>query len=130
MKRILNKISNEGLILEVENGELQIFSTKEEVDQQLVSEIKSHKKELVAYLVKHKKSTPQNEKYREIPQCPPQESYPLSNAQLRLWVASQFEGGSVAYNIPNSIIWDGAIDITAFEKAINSVIKRHETYCL
>lgn len=54
------------------------------------------------------------------------DSYDVSDAQRRLWVLSQFEGGSVAYNMPSTIILNGNFDIEKFEKAIYAVINRHE----
>ena len=126
MKDILNKISEGGLVLDVKDGELQIFSTKEKINDDLVFEIKSKKKELIAYLLKHKKSSIQNKKYEEIPRFDKKDSYPVSNSQLRLWLASQTEEGSIAYNMPNSVTLDGTHDVACFQKAIHSVIERHE----
>ncbi|WP_438711360.1 non-ribosomal peptide synthetase [Aquimarina muelleri] len=126
MKEILNKILAGGLIVNVKDGELQIFSTKDKVSEDLISEIKSKKNELVSYLLKHKESSLQNKKYQKIPKCDEKDSYPVSNSQLRLWLASQTEESSIAYNMPNSIILDGTYDIEYFQKAIHSVIERHE----
>jgi len=55
-----------------------------------------------------------------------QDSYPISNAQKRLWILSQVEKGSIAYNIPFSTVLQGAYNITRFAKAIDTVIERHE----
>ncbi len=126
MKELLNRISDEGLILEVKEGKLQIFATKDEVDDQLIVEIKTRKEELLSYLIQHEKSSLQHIKYQEIPICPPDTSYPVSNAQLRLWLACQTEEGSIAHNMPSAIILDGTYDLACFEKAIHSVIQRHE----
>ena len=53
-------------------------------------------------------------------------NYPVSSSQYRLWVLSQFEGGSTAYNIPKKIFLRGDYDIESFKRAIYSVIDRHE----
>ncbi|WP_282081545.1 condensation domain-containing protein, partial [Aquimarina algiphila] len=126
MKEILNRISKEGLVLDVKNGELQIFSTKDEVDDKLISEIKSRKKELITYLIRYKKSSLQSTKYQEIPKCDEKESYPISNSQYRIWLASQMEDGSIAYNMPDTIVLDGAYDVDCFQKSVYAVIDRHE----
>jgi amino acid adenylation domain-containing protein len=55
-----------------------------------------------------------------------QPSYPISDAQRRLWILSQFEGGSAAYNIPESIYLNQDIEIETFKRAIGSTIDRHE----
>src|SRR5262249_7270595 len=49
--------------------------------------------------------------FRRIPKTPDAAHYPLSHAQRRLWVLSQLEGGSVAYNIPLALRFDGPLDI-------------------
>ncbi|QHI35403.1 Tyrocidine synthase 3 [Kordia antarctica] len=56
---------------------------------------------------------------------PIQENYKLSNAQHRLWILSQFEEGSAAYNIPYTIPIQ-IEDLNLFKKAIHAVIDRHE----
>ncbi|WP_242674839.1 non-ribosomal peptide synthetase, partial [Niastella populi] len=55
-----------------------------------------------------------------------QVSYAISDGQRRLWVLSQFEGGSAAYNIPGSIYLNQDIDIENFRRAIDATIERHE----
>ncbi|MEN2401845.1 non-ribosomal peptide synthetase [Flavobacterium sp. MC2016-06] len=54
------------------------------------------------------------------------ESYPLSNAQHRLWVLSQDEENSIAYNMPSYHILKGDFDSNSFKRAIKSTIDRHE----
>ena len=53
-------------------------------------------------------------------------SYPMSNAQYRIWVLSQWEQASIAYNISYTHILNGNYDLIKFEKAIRAVIDRHE----
>jgi aryl carrier-like protein len=66
------------------------------------------------------------EKFIQIAKVAPQASYPISDAQRRLWVLSQFEEGSVAYNMPGNIYLDQDIDIKHLKRAIDSTIERHE----
>jgi tyrocidine synthetase-3 len=55
-----------------------------------------------------------------------QESYPISDAQRRLWILSQFEASSVAYNMPGSINLEGTYDLELFQRSFDSLIERHE----
>jgi amino acid adenylation domain-containing protein len=64
--------------------------------------------------------------YKEIEKVAISVSYPLSSAQQRLWVLSQFEGGSVAYNMPAHLLLDGSYDIESFKRSVEAVIDRHE----
>ena len=62
-----------------------------------------------------------------IPPAPVMDTYPLSNAQARIWVLSQMEGGSVAYNMPVALDLSGDLDVSALEAALRTVIARHES---
>ncbi|MGC9969935.1 MAG: amino acid adenylation domain-containing protein [Bryobacteraceae bacterium] len=62
-----------------------------------------------------------------IPLAPPADTYPLSNAQARIWVHSQMEGGSIAYNMPLVIALEGDLDVRALEQAFRATIARHES---
>ncbi len=53
-------------------------------------------------------------------------AYPLTPSQSRLWVLSQLEGGSVAYNMPAIVQLNGAVDVTKFNEAFKKLIARHE----
>ena len=67
-----------------------------------------------------------NEEFIEIKKVAQQESYAISDAQRRLWVLAQFEGGSVAYNMPGSIRLNQNIHIEYFKRAVESTLERHE----
>ncbi len=52
--------------------------------------------------------------------------YTVSNEQLRIWIASQTEEGSVAHHMISDYVVKGALDVTIFKKAIEQVVNRHE----
>jgi amino acid adenylation domain-containing protein len=52
--------------------------------------------------------------------------HPVSHAQRRLWVLAQIEAGSVAYNMPASVLLEGTLDRPALERALAAVVSRHE----
>ena len=51
---------------------------------------------------------------------------PLSFAQQRLWFLNQWEPGSPVYHIAEAGRIKGAFNITAFEQALNEIVRRHE----
>src|SRR5437867_2646515 len=51
---------------------------------------------------------------------------PLSFVQRQLWVIDQLTPGNPAYNLPNGYRLRGPLDVTALERSVNEVIKRHE----
>ena len=51
---------------------------------------------------------------------------PVSFAQGRLWFLDQLEPGYALYNVPASVRLTGDLDISALERALNEVVRRHE----
>ncbi|WP_242691354.1 non-ribosomal peptide synthetase [Lysobacter enzymogenes] len=49
----------------------------------------------------------------------------LSYAQSRLWILSELENASSAYNSPQTIAIDGELDAAALERAIGALVERH-----
>ncbi|WP_449384837.1 amino acid adenylation domain-containing protein [Chryseobacterium piperi] len=64
--------------------------------------------------------------YTPIPQSPEATSYPLTTSQSRLWILSQLDGGSLAYNMSSVIKLKGNIEIDIFEESFKLLIGRHE----
>ena len=51
---------------------------------------------------------------------------PLSFAQQRLWFLDQYEPDNILYNIAAAIRLNGQLDVTALERSLNEILKRHE----
>jgi amino acid adenylation domain-containing protein len=52
---------------------------------------------------------------------------PLSFAQQRLWVLDQLQPNNPLYNIPRAIRMKGKLNVTALERALNEIVRRHES---
>ena len=52
--------------------------------------------------------------------------YDLTPAQRRLWMLSQLPGGSAAFNLFHGSVINAAVDIVCFEKALVTLVERHE----
>jgi len=124
----LNRVAEEGILLKIsDEGTLKLFTEKEEVNKDLLQEIKARKEEIIAYLTKHNKplvSAKDNTSF--IPKVSLAPDYPISDAQKRMWIISQMEEASIAYNIPMHHHLRGDYDIAIFRKAIDAVIARYE----
>ena len=53
--------------------------------------------------------------------------YPMSHAQQRIWVLSQTEEGSVAYNMPGALLLEGPVEPMLFARAFELLVGRHES---
>ncbi len=65
--------------------------------------------------------------YIPIEKVPDAEHYPLSNAQRRLWVLSQIDADSAAYNMPGAVVLEGKTDRDALQRTFAEMIRRHES---
>jgi amino acid adenylation domain-containing protein len=65
--------------------------------------------------------------FTEIPLITLQSNYPLSYSQKRLWLISQLEKGSEAYNISGVQLLFGKPNFEAIDHAFSMLIERHET---
>ena len=61
-----------------------------------------------------------------IPRRMARDSAPLSFAQQRLWFLDQLDPGSTVYNVPGSLRIRGLLDVTALQRSVNEILRRHE----
>ncbi len=54
------------------------------------------------------------------------EALPLSFAQQRLWFIDQLVPGSPVYNVSSAMRLTGTLNIAAFQKSLNDIVRRHE----
>ncbi len=64
--------------------------------------------------------------YAAIPKALEALSYPLTTSQERLWIVSQLDGATLAYNMPAVVKLKGNLDLDKFEQSFKMLIKRHE----
>ena len=118
----LRDLSEKGISIRVQDGDLDIKAPKGQVTKEIIAELKVRKTEIMAYL-----SGVSAEKMVIIESVKNEsDEYAISSAQRRLWVLSQLEEASVGHNMPNTILLEGEHDFEAFTKAIYVVIERHE----
>jgi len=65
--------------------------------------------------------------YAGIEQVTPQEYYPVSSAQKRMFILSQFANNGTTYNMPAALEVEGSLDKDWFEEVWKKLIGRHET---
>nr|QEO74516.1 Beta-ketoacyl synthase [uncultured bacterium] len=62
-----------------------------------------------------------------IPRREERGAFPLSFAQQRLWFLDQLTPGDAQHNMPISVRLSGALDVPVLERALNEVVRRHES---
>jgi amino acid adenylation domain-containing protein len=65
-------------------------------------------------------------RFSSIPKAASKESYALTASQRRLWILSQLEEGSVAYNMPAVVKLVGEVDKGRLEESLIRIIDRFE----
>ncbi|WP_263451602.1 non-ribosomal peptide synthetase [Hyalangium gracile] len=51
---------------------------------------------------------------------------PLSHAQERVWFLEQLAPGNTAYNVPMALRLEGELDVSALERGLSELVRRHE----
>lgn len=62
-----------------------------------------------------------------IPQAQEKEYYPLSSAQMRMYIMGIKAGEEVTYNMSGMFMMEGALDRTRLEEAFQQLVARHES---
>ncbi|MCW3072744.1 MAG: tycC [Bacteroidetes bacterium] len=119
---LISRLQTLGVHLHTVDNDIKINAPKGILTDDLVNELKKNKKELLAFLLKSSGS----QLFEPIQVAEESLYYNLSHAQRRLWILSQFEQASVAYNMPWIHTLNGVLNMDAFKKALQSLIERHE----
>lgn len=101
------------------------MSSLEDKDNQNSMVMETKKALLEAKLRKKISTPPQTEAI--VPNQHIKVAPPLSFAQQRLWMVEQLHPGNIAYNVCGSIQLKGLLDISALERSLNEIIRRHES---
>ncbi|NOQ25643.1 MAG: amino acid adenylation domain-containing protein, partial [Bacteroidales bacterium] len=125
MKELLKKIRSYNIDIKVDKGNLKL-QVPDNIDvSNILSEIKSNKEELIAYITN---MLNQNSKFNVIQRTSERINYPLSSAQKRLYLLQQFDLTSTAYNMPYIIPLVKEADKGKIEDVFKQLINRHESF--
>ncbi|MWV42597.1 amino acid adenylation domain-containing protein [Paenibacillus sp. HJL G12] len=67
------------------------------------------------------------DKLEPIPKAAPQEHYPVSSPQKRMYLQQQAMPDDRSYNLPELLHLDGVIDADRLEAVLQAIVERHET---
>jgi amino acid adenylation domain-containing protein len=121
VENILFDLCGEGVKLWVEGDLLRYKAPHGKLTPALKTEIADRKAEIIAFLRDAKSSG-----HSRIQPIPHDQNPPLSFAQQRLWFINQLEPDSSAYNLSGAIRLQGQLDVSALERTLQEIIRRHE----
>ena len=119
---LLEDLEGRGIRLWKEDGKLRFSAPKGAMTQQLKDTLRLQRDQILRTLREGSPASPSR-----IPRTTEAGHYALSNAQQRLWILSQIEGATTAYNIPLHLRLEGELDAPCLEAAFERVIERHES---
>lgn len=117
----IKELREKGVLVKLVDDQLEVSLLNGHIDEEALEQLKANKEQVVGYL-----QSVSADHYQEIPKAEESVSYPVSNAQFRIWFESQYEQASIAYHIPLKIKLEGYHDKNILEEAIEYVINRHE----
>lgn len=108
----------------LEEGRLRYSAPEGALSEDLKKEILARRQEIIDFLqaVRQGERTLENSLTPE----PRPDKIPLSYAQKWLWLYSQRESSSFAYNIPAALRLKGQLKVEALKASIDEIIRRHE----
>ena len=124
LDKLLSELKQLGVRLWLDDNRLRYRSLKGAMSPDTISELKARKDEIVAFF--------QQVNSIIISDRPPlitierKGVIPLSFAQKRFWLLHQFEPDSSVNNMPVVLRLTGELNIPAWEKSINEIVRRHE----
>ncbi|KGJ86781.1 MupA/Atu3671 family FMN-dependent luciferase-like monooxygenase [Colwellia psychrerythraea] len=123
LKRFLTSLHEKGIHLFVEKGELKSNAKLGAITSEIGKKIKQNKLEIIRFLEQIHGSERQGGKIKKATNIT---SYPLSFAQLRLWLLDKIDGGSSHYNMPTALKLNGDLNVEALKAAFSTIVERHE----
>lgn len=121
MQELLKKLRENNVSVTLDNNDLKV-KFNGALPRELMEQLKQNKDALVTWLSKVQKRTAS----KGIDPLAPAEDYAVSSSQRRYWVLSQFEGASMAYNIPGAYVFEGDLQQESLAFAFRTLLQRHE----
>lgn len=117
----LKELRRNDIDVSLVDDELEISYDSDQLPEAYLVSIKDRKTEIIHFLKNFRGSSPAH--IDRLPELP---DYAVSSAQKRLWVLSQMEESSIAYNMARTYSFEGVFDYEALRKSFAALIERHE----
>jgi amino acid adenylation domain-containing protein len=120
---IISALKSIGVVPRSENGQLKLIGATRLLTDELLHAIREAKQELLQFLAEAAAQSI----FQPIPAIAVQPHYPLSPAQVRLWLLHQLKGASAAYTIVSAWHIQGDLQIESLKEGLKQLIIRHES---
>lgn len=116
---LLRKLNASGIKLTLEDGKLRAHAPPQKMTVELQAAIRAQKEQLIELLTEEASLEAEwNEG--------PDGVVPLAPAQQRLWLFQQLQSDAATFNLTPVIHIDGVLDVERLDRAMRSVLERHE----
>jgi len=123
IENYINDLRNQEIFLTVRDGELKIKAKREQLTKFLLAELTARKGEILDFYNTFDRAAG----YSPIGRVGEKPYYVLSSAQKRLYFIQEFDKSSMAYNMPQVVQLEGALDKEKLEAAFGKLLARHES---
>ena len=122
----LLQLRDMGVELWVHEEKLRFNAPNNEITLSVREEMRRRKSEIMRFLADSDSSVSSD----TIPLQPVSGNgvWPVSFSQERLWFLSQMEPDSTAYVIQLGVRMQGKLNVAAFERSMNEIVRRHEVF--
>ena len=121
---LLSQLRQAKIQLSLDGEKLKIKAPQGAVTPEIKENLKALKQEIIEFLRESQKSA---EPALQITPADRSAELPLSYTQKAVWTLDKLNPGSIAYNLPMAFKFTGNLDIDVLERAVKTVLKRHES---
>ncbi|MFA0960207.1 non-ribosomal peptide synthase/polyketide synthase [Roseivirga sp. BDSF3-8] len=123
IEELLNELIASQVKLSVKEDKLLCKLPEQGIDKNLLAQLREHKEEVKQLLLSRRNGG--TKKRLSISKRDANGPGKLSYTQRRLWMLDQIEG-STHYNISNTLLLEGELNVDLFRETFNTILVRHE----
>ncbi len=125
LRAFLTELASKGVRLHAADGVLRCEAPRGTLCAKSRAELSSRKQEILAFLQEAERQAADESLLTQLEPTAPGVPVPLSFAQQRLWVQTQLDDESSAYNMRIALRVCGELDVGALEHAVAELVSRH-----
>ena len=121
---LLSSLRKANIQISLVDDKLKIKAPKGAVTPEIKQQLSEAKQDIIEFL---KEASAPATKETSIPVVSRDGPLPLSYTQEALWTLDKMSPGGIAYNLPMAFKFYGGLDVGLLERAITTILERHES---